>query len=124
MQGSSIQCCSCGTYFTMQNDLENLRRRDGKSFYCPNGHKQYWTPPPSGEEKKIMKLEREKRDWIRTCATLREEIRELEKEPCPVCDEKFTSVGHHMAKMHPDEWKVELERRADQAALDRIQDVN
>jgi hypothetical protein len=36
-------CCKCGTVFAMDEELQALRKRDGDSFYCPNGHGQHYT---------------------------------------------------------------------------------
>ncbi len=120
MQSDPIRCCNCGTVFTMSEHLEVLRRGDHDTFYCPNGHPQSWVKKPTANEKRIKFLEEDKAKWIKTCCELREEVRELQKEPCPICGEMFTSVNGHMARMHKKEWAVEVERRTDQAIIDRV----
>lgn len=51
-----IICCNCGTLFSMESILDDLRRKDGKTFWCPNGHGQSYTNAP---DKKIETLESE-----------------------------------------------------------------
>lgn len=37
-----LVCIVCGTTYYIQEELDDLRREDGKSFYCPNGHGQHY----------------------------------------------------------------------------------
>ncbi len=120
MQSELIRCCECGTVFTMDAELAKLRRGDHDFFSCPNGHKQFWPKEPSPLQRRVECLEKANRRWIDTCNELRDEVRELQKEPCPICGEMFTSVNGHMARMHKKEWAVEVERRTDQAIIDRV----
>ena len=120
MQSELIRCSACGTSFTMDRELEKLRRSDGDEFTCPNGHLQYWPKKPTSMERRLEVLERTNKRWVDTCRDLRDEVRELQKKPCPICGEMFTSVNHHMSRMHKKEWAVERERRADQATIDAV----
>lgn len=38
-----LTCCVCGTVFTMADSIYHQRKRDGKVFFCPNGHSQIFT---------------------------------------------------------------------------------
>ena len=51
------ECCSCGMTFGVPSDFDVRRRRDGKSFYCPNGHSQSYRG--ESDAAKIKRLERE-----------------------------------------------------------------
>ena len=37
-------CCTCGTVFTIPDDLQRTREENGKYFWCPNGHQQRYSP--------------------------------------------------------------------------------
>ncbi len=36
-------CCVCDMQFSIPDNVYKARLDDGKSFYCPNGHAQYYT---------------------------------------------------------------------------------
>jgi hypothetical protein len=36
-------CCTCGVVFAMPSDLISSRKRDGKQYFCPNGHPQLFS---------------------------------------------------------------------------------
>jgi hypothetical protein len=35
-----LQCCECLADFGMERRIYDVRLNDGKSFYCPLGHRQ------------------------------------------------------------------------------------
>ena len=43
-------CINCQVTFAVTDEYAKARRRDHKSFRCPNGHSQYY-PAKSNEEK-------------------------------------------------------------------------
>jgi hypothetical protein len=51
-------CCKCGIQFSIPDEYLNKLRRCHNTFYCPNGHPQYY-PGKTDEEKKIEALERQ-----------------------------------------------------------------
>ena len=38
-----LNCCECGLQFTIPESLYKYRQKDGKKFFCPNGHSQVFT---------------------------------------------------------------------------------
>lgn len=70
VQMKSVECCSCHTTFAMTEELYDQRRSDHKSFWCPQGHKQYFTGM-SDEEKLKSKLTAEKRraEQLQACCS-------------------------------------------------------
>ena len=36
-------CCNCGMLFAMPAELQARMSETGRTFYCPNGHTQYYT---------------------------------------------------------------------------------
>lgn len=39
---SYLYCCDCGIEFGIPRHLYDQRHRDGRNFYCPNGHCQHF----------------------------------------------------------------------------------
>ncbi len=54
------ECCNCYALFAMTVEFKAKRLIDHKSFYCPAGHKQYYTGK-SNEEKLQDKLRKTKK---------------------------------------------------------------
>lgn len=54
-----IECCNCHMDFGMTQELYEARKKDHDWFYCPAGHKQYFTAK-SKEEKLRDEVAREK----------------------------------------------------------------
>lgn len=60
-----VHCANCNVTFAVTSDMANRRRHDHKSFYCPNGHSNYF-PDKTDEEKLKEKLsEKDKELQIR-----------------------------------------------------------
>jgi hypothetical protein len=109
-----ITCCNCFTHFAMDDVLYRRRREDGQSFWCPNGHGQYFT------ETEVERLKREnqalKNDklWaeeerdreyqahLETKRNLRKIKRRVANGVCPCCHRNFVNVARHMTTKHPD----------------------
>ena len=47
----NISCANCGVVFCLPDGMYHSRKRDGDTFYCPNGHGQSFRP--TEDEKKI-----------------------------------------------------------------------
>ena len=110
-----ITCCRCGCVFGMSEKHQQERRDDHRSFYCPNGHSNYY-PSESREER----LERQLRaansqrthlsDQLqaekRSAAALRGHITRMKKRiangVCPCCNRSFANVRRHMQTQHPE----------------------
>jgi hypothetical protein len=114
-------CCTCGVTFGVTEGFYNLRQRDGNSFYCPNGHCQYYT---NNEKKKLNDL---KKDLQRTQESMqfwREQAEEkgrslsatrgqitkiknrVAKGICPCCNRQFENLHDHMETKHPNYGKA------------------
>lgn len=53
-----ITCCSCGVVFGVSEEIETRLVNTGKSFYCINGHSQYFSQKQK-EEKEVVRLREE-----------------------------------------------------------------
>lgn len=121
---NSLSCASCGVVFAVTDDWERERRRDHRSFWCPNGHSLSWSGKSDIEEAKAaLKWERDQLKWERdrAAALLAERdgaraslratkghvtrLRKLAASgECPFgCGRRFAGLTEHIAKVHPEQ---------------------
>lgn len=106
--------------FGLTRFMYDARKKDGKTFYCPNGH------PRAYRETENDRLRRE-RDQLKqriaqkddTIKCLQEDYERIERRRraavgqisriknrvghgiCPCCNRTFENLGRHMASQHP-----------------------
>lgn len=119
---SNQTCIVCDIAFMVPTDWERWRKRDGATFYCPNGHGQCY--PKRDEAAELRKqLEQRDRDLSaaqnrathledqraaaeRSNSALRGVITRTKKRAqtgqCPVCPRSFANLAAHMGAQHPD----------------------
>lgn len=119
-----ISCAGCGTAFGVQPDVVKRRRDDHKTFYCPNGHSNFF--PGESELEKTQRMltnARERARYAESSATAaRDQARAAERSkaalrghltrarnkvaagncPVPDCGQHFANVREHMKHKHPD----------------------
>lgn len=120
-------CCVCGVVFAMPEDLKQNCRKEGpnKSFYCPNGHAQYYQHTIRDQE--LMKLKQEKEQLQQSRISLLNQLQDKEVEistlkksakrrnlrikagVCPCCNRTFKQLAEHMNAMHPDYARKKVE---------------
>jgi hypothetical protein len=113
-------CASCGVIFAIPRALEQRRRKDAGSFYCPNGHSMWFGKSEADKEReKREQAERQaecvraSRDAWRDQAEAAERRRRAIKGQltkvkkrvaagvCPCCNRTFADLARHMAGQHP-----------------------
>lgn len=117
-------CCNCGIPFMMPTSLYNNFKRSGSSFYCPNGHGQYYTKTKEMELREKLEEEKKKRQeetekyknesrqfqelWqnkINENKKLKAEKNRIEKRAksgvCICCNRSFKNLIQHMQTKHP-----------------------
>lgn len=119
-------CChsSCKTVFAMSDEIHaaSLQRREKFSFYCPNGHEQWYVTGETEVEKmrrerdaavqrvaQWQDYEREARERAeraeRRVAAAKGQVTKLKKRAsngvCPCCNRTFADLARHMAGKHP-----------------------
>lgn len=118
---NALRCCQCGVEFALLEYFQNERRRDGKTFYCPNGHAQTYGDTEADQlrrERDRLKQEQARlhgeiadRDrWLTKEVTAREkaekETKRIKKRAaagvCPCCTRHFTQLERHMQAEHPE----------------------
>lgn len=99
--GEMIPCIECGIEFGMPDSLEKQRLADHKPFWCPNGHKQFFTGK-TPEEKRIEELEDRNRSLKNDVDVLG---RMAQAYKCPIAQCQFgtktkTRLREHLAGEH------------------------
>lgn len=114
------ECCNCHTRFAMTEELQDQRRRDHKSFYCPNGHGQSYVGETEEQRlRRQLDSARMDRTWYRDQLEASERSKaaikghltrarnKIANGVCPVgnCRRHFDNVQEHIASEHP-QWHV------------------
>lgn len=107
-------CVSCGISFAMPEWFIDARRKDKRSFYCPNGHSLSYTEGEADKLRKQLDAEKQRAEMFRRENQEKEKsIRALKgqitktrnriaKGVCPCCNRSFINLHRHMATKHPD----------------------
>lgn len=115
------ECGECGITWAMPKQFIESRRKDGKTFYCPNGHKRVYRETEAQKlEKKLAaaqgnyraavdraerareQTEAERRRHAATKGQLTKTKKRVAGGVCPCCNRSFVDLGRHMAGQHPD----------------------
>lgn len=121
-QMTTVECANCCITFAMAARFVSDRREDHKTFYCPQGHTNYFAGLSETERLKSV-LAQKDRDltWQRNRAERSEKRAEaaqrrltairgvvtrtknrIAKGKCPRCSEQFPNLAKHMADTHPE----------------------
>lgn len=101
-------CGTCGVIYGVPEWMDEVRRRDGGSWTCPNGHSWSYTTP------EVERLRKEKDRLARSLADAQNErdeaerraqraerkVKRVERGVCPHCNRTFANVARHMASKH------------------------
>lgn len=118
------ECPTCGIVWGAPEDYYQQRRKDGQSFYCPNGHTLSYKETEADRQRKRAEqlerrlrgetdradrwrdnAERERRSAIAYKGHLTRIRKRIVNGVCPVpgCKRSgFTKVMAHIASQHPD----------------------
>lgn len=91
-------CASCGTKFAIEAHLMASLRKNGNTFYCPNGHSLHYGNSVSEQ------LEEERNEKIKLRKELDRkslQLNSIKSGVCPICKKKFVDVYSHMKNKHP-----------------------
>ena len=130
----TMVCVNCGIPFAVPRDLVKELRRNGRAFYCPNGHQQGWWESEAdrlrAQVRKLqlradadrgnldaarVTLKLEQRQHAATKGKLTKERKRAGAGVCPVddCRRSFTNLRLHMTSKHPSYQEVRLPAGAD-----------
>lgn len=111
----TIECCSCGTVFAMQESIRRRRLNDGGWFYCPNGHQQHYSKSETDrlrdklaeQTRQATALAERAKNAENVAAKATTELKRIKKRMhagvCPCCNRTFQNLQRHMATKHKDE---------------------
>lgn len=116
-----IDCYKCHVVFGMTVEHDDLCRKRGGEFYCPNGHSQHYTETEIQRLEKSLTVANKQRDialldrnrWrtnheqkARSLAATKGVVtkikRRVGKGVCPCCNRNFKDLRTHMEGQHPD----------------------
>jgi len=113
-----VTCCNCGVEFAMTYELQKRkldRRGSDNPFYCPNGHKQWYSGKSEAEKLRDelarkeelldstrqhnQRLQNERAALAKAHNKMRARIA---NGVCPCCNRTFQNLMQHMRTEHPD----------------------
>lgn len=119
---NEVRCASCSVVFFIPEAFETKHRQDGSTFFCINGHSQYF--PGETAEAKIKRLQREaenakaSQEFAERLLTNERAARAIEQNEhtkyvkriqkraaagtCPCCHRTISQMARHMKIKHPD----------------------
>ena len=113
---SKVECANCAIAFAITKRFEEVKRYNHCEFYCPNGHKQYFSGKTDAEieRDKALKAQAELNRETHERAVLEKKLRESEQERlrmknraahgvCLCCNRTFENLASHMKTQHPAE---------------------
>src|ERR1700740_3233245 len=123
----TVSCSACGTFFAVEATVRQMWQRDGKTFYCPNGHSQVYRESDVQRLQKQLKAEQdalakqkaatefaqknaaaeraareatERQLTARKAANTRLRNR-VKNGVCPCCHRTVSQLAQHMKTKHP-----------------------
>lgn len=123
----ATSCCSCGIEFGLPDNYIERRRKDGRSFYCPNGHLLSWSKTEADRLRDELAKEKHRAEQAQANAQFwqGQSTRANEREAavtrrlratkavvtrtkkkivagrCPCCSFKVKDLAEHMKSEHP-----------------------
>jgi hypothetical protein len=117
-----IYCAGCSVPFGMPADMEERRRNDHATFYCPSGHSNVFNGKTEAEKQRERadrlarqveareadirfeqrRLENERRAHSATKGQLTKTKKRVANGVCPCCTRHFVNVERHIKSQHPD----------------------
>jgi hypothetical protein len=124
LQFRAQTCCfaECGVTFALTVQHDNELRDSHRAFYCPNGHRQWYSQKSEAEKlRDQLEVSKRREQWAndraesqrqqaernaRRAAAARGQVtkikRRVAKGVCPCCNRTFADVARHMESQHPD----------------------
>lgn len=117
----TMTCVDCGMQFAAPAGYETERRKDGRPFYCPNGHSMSFKETEADRLRKQLaardreiEFQKNQRRYAdderqrvqRQLIAAKGQATKLRKRVacgvCPACKRTFDNVARHMQSKHPD----------------------
>lgn len=109
------RCYLCATLFAMDTYLQQERKSDGRSFFCPNGHGQIYTKSLAAELEEAKRSAEQLRADLDQAAAARRKLesdlldkakelgqmkRHVKAGLCPYCRRHFVNLERHVQGKH------------------------
>ena len=113
-------CYKCGVAFAFSRQFQRRAMESKESFFCPNGHSQYYTENEADRLRKELEAVKRSRDWHQVDSqrmrderdTVERKLRatkgvvtrtknRISKGVCPCCNRQFKDLHSHMTTKHP-----------------------
>lgn len=118
-----LACARCSMPFGITSDFEQRHRDNHDTFYCPNGHPNYYSGKSESEKLKQDILQQQERmEYLQKAnnslhAKITEKNHEIRAHKgaktrlvnrikagvCPCCNRSFENLRRHMANKHPEQ---------------------
>lgn len=117
----TTDCIRCSVLFAMTTEMMASRRRDGGTFYCPNGHGQCFSVTEEARLRRQLEEAKRRQELAESRETHQRDQREAAERSnralrgvvtrtkkraaagvCQCCDLTFPDVAEHMASQHPE----------------------
>lgn len=110
-----VACAWCGITIWLESDLLQRRRTDGKEFFCPSGHSNFFRDTEVMRLKREIEAEKRRTEMaLRDGAEIAAERRKAEARAkraegklkrvhagvCPECKRNFGNLARHMETRH------------------------
>lgn len=99
-------CINCGVAFAIPSELNDRLRETHRAFYCPNGHKQWYTGETEADRlRKQLDAETQRsRQLSLEKAQIEAQASKLAKRiaagVCPCCNRTFQNLARHIETKH------------------------
>ena len=119
-------CCNCGVLFAMtkefkQGKLDNRHKHNQRTFYCPNGHAQWYVGETEAQKlKRELEQAQRAKEWYEGRYRSAEQrathernrangykghatrlTKRVKAGVCICCNRTFKDLARHMATKHP-----------------------
>ena len=119
----SHECGECSITYAAPEGFWEERQRDGRTWYCPNGHPRVYRDSTEQKLRRELKAKEERLQELRRARDRYQEERDTEARShtatkghltrarkraaaalCPVedCDRKIVDMARHLTAKHPD----------------------
>ena len=114
-------CPECSIYFAMPPRFVELRREDGKWFFCPSGHRMRYCETELDKARKQLARAQQDIAWYKASVKSKEsqlkgaaiQIGKVKAKlhrtethvangVCPCCHRSFVQLSRHMKTKHPE----------------------
>lgn len=107
-----VDCAHCGQIFGMTDELVARRRKDGATFWCPQGHANFYGDNENLRlqaqlDQEQAARERAERQQLALIRQLKAEqaahtrtLKRVQAGVCPHCNRTFQNLARHMGSKH------------------------